>query len=103
MSDEINKQRTKGKLSWVIILLEAITAIAYLAIVFWNLGDSFLEMNFDFAEMIEEIKTAVWFLVAAFLLIAALCFVPVFKSKFNTALAICNIIGCVLNISFLIS
>lgn len=102
MNKEISKKRTKGKLSWVIILLEAITCIAYLAFIFWNLGDSFMEMDFDFVEIIQEIKTAVLFLVFAWLVIAVLCFVPVFKSKFNKIIAICNIIGIVLNISFLI-
>lgn len=103
MSNDISKQSTKGKLSWVIIVLEAITAIAYLAMVFWNLGSSFVEMDFDFGEAIQELKTAVWILVISWVVIAALCFVPIFKSKFNTFIAIGNIIGVALNISFLIS
>ncbi len=100
MSTEIGKRETKGKLSWVIILLEVITAIAYFVIYFKNIADS--AMDFDFVGSIQGVKSAVWFLVIAWAILAALCFVPIFKSKFNKIIAICNIIGIALNISFLI-
>lgn len=100
MGTEISKREAKGKLSWVIILLEAITGIAYLVICFKNIADS--AMNFDFVEGIQGVKSAVWFLVIAWAVLAVLCFVPIFKSKFNKIIAICNVIGIALNISFLI-
>lgn len=89
MSTEVQKE-TKGRLSWVITVLEIIVIVAYLAIGFGGLANAFKHM--DFVGMFESVRTAIVFLIIATAIITILCFVPIFKSKGNVRWAIWNII-----------
>ena len=89
MSTEVQKE-TKGRLSWVITLLEIIVIVAYFAIGFGGLANAFKHMNF--VGMFESVRTAIIFLIVATAIITILCFVPIFKSKGNVRWAIWNII-----------
>lgn len=89
MSTEVQKE-TKGRLSWVITVLEIITIVAYFAIGFGGLANAFKHM--DFVGMFESVRTAIFFLIATTAIITILCFVPIFKSKVNVRWAIWNII-----------
>lgn len=89
MSTEVQKE-TKGRLSWVITVLEIIVIVAYFAIGFGGLANAFKHM--DFVGMFESVKTAIVFLIIATAIITILCFVPIFKSKGNVRWAIWNII-----------
>lgn len=81
---------SKGRLSWVIPVLEFIVIIAYLVIGFGGIMDAF--KSFDFAGMFKSVETAIWFLVIATVVITVLCFLPLFKSRANKRIAIWNII-----------
>lgn len=87
MEKEVQK---KGRLSWVITLLEIIVMIVYFVVGFG--GASNAAQNMDIAGMFESVKTAIIFLIAATVVITILCFVPIFKSKTNVRIAIWNII-----------
>lgn len=87
MEKEVQK---KGRLSWVITLLEIIVMIVYFVIGFGGISNA--AQNMDFAGMFESVKTAIIFLIAATVVITILCFVPIFKSKTNVRIAIWNII-----------
>lgn len=89
MSTEVQKE-TKGRLSWVITVLEIIVIVAYFAIGFGGLANAFKHM--DFVGMFESVRTAIVFLIIATAIITILCFVPIFKSKGNVRWAIWNII-----------
>lgn len=89
MSTEVQKE-TKGRLSWVITVLEIIIIVAYFAIGFGGLANAFKHM--DFVGMFESVRTAIVFLIIATAIITILCFVPIFKSKGNVRWAIWNII-----------
>ena len=90
MSTETVKTSEKGRLHWVIPILEVIVIIAYFAIGYGGIIKAF--QNFDFAGMFKSVQTAIWFLVIATVVITILCFVPLFKSKANVRIAIWNII-----------
>lgn len=89
MSAEVQKE-TKGRLSWVITVLEIIVIVAYFAIGFGGLANAFEHM--DFAGMFESVRIAIIFLIAATAVITVLCFVPIFKSRGNVRWAIWNMI-----------
>lgn len=89
MSTEVQKE-TKGRLSWVITVLEILVIIAYFVIAFGGLANAF--NNMDFVGMFESVKTAIIFLIVATAVITVLCFIPIFKSKSNIRWAIWNII-----------
>lgn len=90
MSNTDVKKETKGRLFWVIPILEIIVIIAYFAIGFGGLANAF--QNMDFVGMFESVRTAILFLIVAIAVITVLCFVPIFKSKGNVRWAIWNII-----------
>lgn len=90
MSNTDVKKETKGRLFWVIPILEIIVIIAYLAIGFGGLATAF--QNMDFVGMFESVRTAILFLIVAIAVITILCFIPIFKSKSNVRWAIWNII-----------
>ena len=90
MNKETIKSSEKGRLHWVIPILEIIVMVAYFAIGFGGIANAF--QNFDFVGMFESVKTAIWFLVIATVVITILCFVPIFKSKANVKIALWNII-----------
>ena len=79
MSNTEVKKETKGRLFWVIPILEIIVIIAYFAIGFGGLTNAF--QNMDFVGMFESVRTAIIFLIVAIAAITVLCFVPIFKSK----------------------
>ena len=89
MSTEVQKEK-KGRLSWVITVLEILVIIAYFVIGFGGIANAFKQM--DFAGMFESVKSAIVFLIVAIAIITVLCFVPIFKSKGNVRWAIWNII-----------
>lgn len=89
MSKEVQNEK-KGRLSWVITVLEIIVIIAYFVIGFGGIANAF--QNMDFAGMFESVRSAIVFLVVAIAIITVLCFVPIFKSKGNVRWAIWNII-----------
>ena len=90
------EERTKGRFSWVIPLLEFIVIIAYFAIGYGGLMNAFSHM--DFAGMFESVRIAISFLIVAIALLTVLCFLPAFKSKGNVYWAIWNIIWIVFSI-----
>lgn len=84
------KKEAKGRLSWVITILEIIVIIAYFVIGFGGIARAFKQMSF--VGMFDSVRVAILFLIIATAIITVLCFVPVFKSKSNVRLAIWNII-----------
>ena len=88
MSTEV--KQTKGRLWWLIPIFELIILIAYFAIGIGGIADAAQHM--DFAGMFESVKTAVIFLIVAIAVITVLCFLPLFRSRFNVFCAIWNII-----------
>ena len=86
---EYNKG-AKGRLSWMIKILEILVVFAYLIIGFGGIANASKQMNI--VGMFESVKTAITFLIIAIVIISILCFVPIFKSKSNVFLAIWNII-----------
>ena len=101
MSTEATKNSEKGRLSWVIGILELIVVIAYFAIGFGGITNAF--KDFDFAGMFKSVETAIWFLVIATVVITVLCFIPIFKSKANVRIAIWNIVWLAFTIYSLVS
>lgn len=95
MSTEVQKNQ-KGRFSWVIPVLEVIVIIAYLVIGFGGLFDALQRM--DFVGMFESVKNAIIFLIVAIVIITALCFVPIFRSKLNLFFAIWNIFWIALSV-----
>lgn len=90
MSKDVTKNTVKGRLSWLIPVLDAVVMIAYFAIGFKGIIDGFKE--FDFEGMFESVQVAIIFLLVATLVITVMCFIPIFKSKANVRIAIWNII-----------
>lgn len=88
--------KTKGRLHWLIPILEFVVVIAYLAIGFGAIADAL--KNMEFGGMFESVKGAMIFLVVATAVNTILCFVPVFKSKSNTRIAIWNIVWMILTV-----
>lgn len=89
MSNLENKP-AKGRLHWLVPVLEIVVVILYLAIGFGGIMDAFQRM--DFAGMFESVIGAMIFLIVAVVAITIMCFIPVFKSKGNLWCAIWNII-----------
>lgn len=90
MNNNTSTTPTKGKYSWVIVLLEVLIILAYLAIGFGGIFKS--GMDGDIAGMFEAVKAAVYFLIIATAAVTVMCFLPAFKSKWNMVVAICNIL-----------
>lgn len=89
MSTEVQKE-SKGRLAWVITVLEIIVIVAYFIIGFGGIANAV--ENMDFVGIFESVKTAIIFLIIATVVITVLCFVPIFKSRSNIRWAIWNII-----------
>lgn len=96
MSTTETKEVKKGRLAWLIPVLEIIVIVAYFAIGFGGIKDAFAHM--DFEGMFKSVETAITFLLVATIILAILCFVPIFKSKGNIRWAIWDIIWVVLTI-----
>ena len=90
MSENNVTKKKKGKLSWLIPILDILVVIIYLVIGFGGLANSARSM--DIGGMYNSVNTAIWFLIVAVVVITILCFLPVFKSKTNTGIAIFNIV-----------
>ncbi len=86
----------KGRLSWLVDLIEIIIVILYLWIGLRGIFHG--AMNFDFAAMFKSVKVAIWFLVAAIAANTVLSLHPLFTSKGNRTLAIWNVIWIVFTI-----
>lgn len=95
MSTE-NQKETEGRLWWVIPILEFLVFIAYFTIGFG--GIAYSASQGDLGGIVGSTIVAIIFLEVAILVIAILCFVPIFKSKGNVRWAIWNIIWFVINI-----
>lgn len=80
----------KGKLSWVVPVFEVFMAIGYL-ILGWNAVTEFIS-SFDFDAFAEDITNAIYFFIACTVVSTIMCFIPIFKSKSNMYIAVCNII-----------
>lgn len=100
MNTNLNEETPKGRLSWVISLVEVIIVIAYFAIGFGGMFRAF--QNLDFVGIFDSVRVAIWFLVLATMVVTVLCFVPLFRSKANTKVAIWNIIWLIFSIYELI-
>lgn len=90
-------KRDKGRLWWMIPLLEIVAIIAYFAIAYSELFENAASLNI--VGMFEGVKTAIIFLIVAIAVLTLLCFIPVFKSRGNIRWAIFNIIWIVFNVS----
>lgn len=88
--------KNKGRLSWLIPILEIIVAAAYLFIAYKGIIDS--AAGFDLVGMFEAVRGAMLFLIIATVVITILCFIPVFRSKANRSIAIWNIIWIIFTI-----
>ena len=80
----------KGKLSWVVPVFEVVMVIGYL-ILGWSAITEFLS-SFDIVEFAQDVANAVYFFIACTVISTIMCFIPVFKSKSNMYIAVCNII-----------
>lgn len=96
MSTKEVKKKERGRLFWLIPILEIISIIAYLVIGFGGLMNAV--SNFDFAGMFNSVIGAMVFLIITTAIITILCFLPAFKSKGNVRWAIWNIIWIILTI-----
>ena len=74
-----NEKEPKGRLSWLIPVLEIIVMIAYLLIGFKGIIKAL--KTFNFAGMFESVSVAIWFLNIATIILTVLCFIPLFKSR----------------------
>lgn len=90
MSENNVTKKKSGKLAWLIPVLDFLVLIIYLVIGFGGLAMSAKSM--DVGGMYNSVNAAIWFLIVAVIVITILCFIPVFKSKFNTGIAIFNIL-----------
>lgn len=86
----------KGKLSWVVPVLEVVLIGVY-AILGWNAITEFFS-SFNFAEFAEDITTAVYFFIGGTVISTVMCFIPIFKSRSNMYLAVFNIVWLGFNI-----
>ena len=86
----------KGRLSWVVPLFEVVMVIGYL-LLGWNAVTSFIE-SFDFGAFFENIVNAIYFLIACTIISTIMCFIPVFKSRNNMYIAVCNIVWLAFNL-----
>lgn len=89
MSNLENKP-AKGRLHWLVPVLEIVVVILYLAIGFGGIMDAVQSM--DFAGIFESVIGAMIFLTVAIVAITIMCFIPIFKSRANIWCAIWNII-----------
>ena len=88
MSNLENKP-AKGRLHWLVPVLEIVVVILYFVIGFGGIMDAFQRM--DFAGIFESVIGAI-FLIVAVVAITIMCFIPIFKSRWNMWCAIWNII-----------
>lgn len=95
------KEVTKGRLSWVIPILEIIVIIVYLAIGYNGIQESVAAS--DFEGIFNSVKTAIWFLVIVTIIITILCFLPIFKSKLTVRIGVWNVIWLILTLYGLFS
>jgi len=89
MSAEVKKEE-KGRLSWLITVLEILIIIAYFVIGFGGIAKAVQDM--DFVGIFESVWIAILFLIIATAVVTVMCFLPLFKSKVNIRWAIWNII-----------
>ena len=101
MSENQVVKAPKGRLHWVIPVLEIIIAAIYLFIGFGGIKEGF--SNMDIKGMFESVSTAIWFLIIAIAVVTVLCFLPAFKSKANKRIGIWNIIWLALTLYSLVS
>lgn len=80
----------KGKLSWVVPLFEVAMVIVYF-ILAWNAMTEFFS-SFDLAALSDDVAGAVYFLIVCTIISTIMCFIPVFKSRTNMYIAVCNIV-----------
>ncbi len=77
----------KGRLSWLVDVIECVIVIAYLGIAFKGISN-----GADIGAMFSAVKGAIWFLVVAIAANTVLCLLPKFTSKGNRTIAIWNVI-----------
>ncbi len=80
----------KGKLSWVVPVLEVILIIVYF-ILGWSAISDFIS-SFDIDSLFKGVEGAIYFLIGGTIVTTVMCFIPVFKSKNNTYIAVWNIV-----------
>lgn len=80
----------KGKLSWVVPVLEVLIVVIYFFLA-WKAMKSF-SSSFDLGALFSDVTGAIYFLIGATIVTTIMCFIPVFKSKGNTWIAIWNIV-----------
>lgn len=88
-------KEVKGKLSWVVPVLDFMAFVGYFALGYGAIFKLFT--TFDFVAFANNISAAVYFFVACTILVVVMCFIPVFKSKNNMGLAVCNIVWLCIN------
>ncbi len=86
----------KGKLSWMVSFLEVILVIGYF-ILGWSAITSFIT-SFDIANLFQDILDAIYFLIGGTIVTTVMCFIPVFKSRNNMYIAVCNIVWLLFNL-----
>lgn len=80
----------KGKFSWCVPLFEVIMVLGYFALG-WNAVTEFIS-SFDLGVLFENIINAIYFLIVCTVITTIMCFIPIFKSRYNTYIGIWNII-----------
>ncbi len=91
-----NQKEVKGRLSWLIPILEFVVIIAYFAIGYKGIINGV--SNMDIGGMFEGVRTAIIFLIIAIAVLTVLCFLPLFKSKTNDRWAIWNVIWIIFTV-----
>lgn len=90
MENNTTTPQKKGRLWWIIGVLEILIVVAYFAI---GIGGIFKSgMDYDFEGMVGALKAAILFLIIATVALTVMCFLPPFKSKGNMVVAVCNIL-----------
>lgn len=89
-TNQPTEKEQKGRLSWMITVLELIEIVIYFAIAYKAMSRAI--KHSDFVGMFESIRVAIIFLIISTIITTVLCFIPIFKSKGNMRWAIWNII-----------
>lgn len=87
---------TKGKLSWLVPILDVAIVVIYFIVGYSKLFRAFKHM--DFVGMFDSVRVAIIFLLIATAVVTVLCFLPIFKSKLNYRIAVWNVIWMILTI-----
>lgn len=90
MKTNLTNETATGQHARLIPILECVMIVAYMVFIVRNTMNSMRSM--DIEGMVSNSIAAQWVLSLLTLAITVLCFMPKFKSKLNTKIAVVNIV-----------